>query len=136
MKKRSTTSLITLTVYALLLLALACSGGGKIKVGSNVAATWGESWYLAKVTAINTEKGEYDVTYADNTTGAVDTNNIKLIPDNAKFRVGDKVLAAWSGARLYAGTVNEIKDDGYMVKWDDGSDPTMVANGKLLKNWK
>lgn len=112
-------------------LALVACTGAKLKAGNNVIAKWGNDWYLAKVKAVSGTK--YDVHYDDGTDGTVESGEIKALPADPKLNVGDKVWASWGGAKLYSGTVKEVQAEGYLVEWDDGSDPSTVAKGKLAK---
>ena len=103
-----------------------------IKVGDNVAAEWmSDSWYLATVKKVS--DGNYDVDYADNTSGTVTKAQIKTLDKNLKLAVGDKVMAVWSNARFYAGVVQDLKEGGATIKWDDGSSPSFVELGKIYK---
>lgn len=123
-----------LSLLALAIAFASCSQkGNEIKVGDSVVATWGGSWYLAKTTAV--KDGKYDVLYGDNTSGTVSAEEIKAIPADPELKAGDKVMGAWSGAKLYEGTVTEAKPEGYLVTWTDGSAPSLVAKGYLLKKW-
>lgn len=117
----------------LLLFAFSCSGSkNSISVGSTVAAQWqGGTWYLAKVEGVEGDK--YKVLYDDGTDGMVSKGETHLIPKDQKLGVGDTVLGAWSGARLYSGKVKSAEEDGYLIEWDDGSEPSHVANDKVLK---
>ena len=101
-------------------------------VGMTVAAKWsGEQYYLAVIKTAKDDK--FDVEYADGTKGAVTSAEMKVIPATLTLAKGDKVLAVWSGAKFYPGTVEEAKATGALVKWDDGSAPSEVAFGKIMK---
>lgn len=121
-------------MFAVALLMLACSKKGGIPVGTSVAAMWGGStWYQAKVTAA--EGNRYHVTYSDNSAGTVDAEGIKVIPSDPVLQTGNKVMAIWGPTgKFYPGEVQEVKSEGFMVKWDDGSEPSLVAKGSLFKN--
>lgn len=105
----------------------------EIQAGAKVAAVWGtDSWYTATVSTV--KGNQYDVAYDDGTTGTVDAAGIKILPTDPQIGVGDSVMAAWQGgAKLYSGVVTEIQGDDYIVKWDDGSEPSPIAKGKILK---
>jgi hypothetical protein len=45
--------------------------------------------------------------------------------------VGARVLACWSGARMYPGTVTARTQNNYAVKWEDDSAPSEIARGKI-----
>ena len=101
-------------------------------VGMTVAAKWADNnFYLAEIKAINNDK--YDVAYADGDKYTVSVGDLKEIPPKPALKTGDKVLAVWDKARFYSGTVQEVKADGVLVKWDDGSTPSEVAFGKIIK---
>jgi len=103
-----------------------------VKVGDNVAAEWmPDSWYYATVKKVTGEN--YDVDYADGTSGTITRGHIKTLDKNLKLAVGDKVSAVWSGARFYAGAVQDLKEGGATIKWDDGSSPSFVELGKIYK---
>jgi phage antirepressor YoqD-like protein len=103
-----------------------------VKVGDNVAAEWmTDSWYLATVKKVTGDK--YDVDYADNTSGSVTLAQIKTLDKNLKLAVGDKVMAVWSNAKFYTGAVQDLKEGGATIKWDDGSSPSFVELGKIYK---
>ena len=99
--------------------------------GQSVAAKWGESsLYLATVTLV--EGDNVTVTYTDDgSSGTVPAADVQAIPETA-FAVGDRVLAVWSGGRFYPGEVTKVQGTMYTVKWDDGSDPSTVAAGKII----
>jgi len=101
-------------------------------VGSTVAAKWSDgNYYLAVISSISGES--YNVNYADGTTGSVTTADILAIPSTTNFSVGDKVIAVWSSARFYPGTIEQLTKGGAMVKWDDGSAASEVAFGQIIK---
>ena len=105
------------------------------QAGDTCAVKWtGDSWYLA--TIVSAVDNNYTVAYADgDKKSGVKNTEIKHIPKNPKFDVGAKVMAVWSGAKLYSGKVVEVGDKKWKVKWDDGSAPSWVDAGKILKAW-
>lgn len=132
MKKRRL--ILSLCICLGLVCALgACSSkdGDSIKVGKRVAAMFGSSWYLAKVTKINGDK--YDVHYDDGTDGTVEKTGIKVIPVDPKLKVGDKVMAVWGSAKFYDGEIQEVKDTGFVIKWSDGSAPSEVKKTEVIR---
>jgi len=102
-----------------------------LAAGQTVAATWTDgSLYLATVTAVDGDKAT--VTYTDDgSSKTVPAADVRAIP-SATFAVGDRVLAVWSGGRFYAGEVTKVEGTMYTVKWDDGSQPSGVAAGKII----
>ena len=49
------------------------------------------------------------------------------------LKAGNKVLAVWAGSKFYSGTIKEIKENGAVITWDDGTADSEVAFGKILK---
>ena len=88
-----------------------------------VAAKWsGEQYYLAVIKAANGTKG------------AVTSAEMKIIPAKLTLVKGDKVLAVWSaGGRFYTGIVEEPTATGARIKGDDGSAPSEVPFGRIIK---
>lgn len=99
--------------------------------GQTVAAKWTDGkLYLASVTAVDGKN--VTVTYADDgSSGKVPATDVRAIPDTT-FAIGDRVLAVYSGGRLYAGEVTKVEGTTYTVKWDDGSQPSTVEAGKII----
>jgi hypothetical protein len=133
--KKIKMSLVAVSAILFLVSAMAaqnCEAASKLAKGMTVAAKWtDDNYYLAKIKAVNGDK--YDVDYADGTKGTVTADQIKEIPAKPKLVKGDKVLAVWAGAKFYSGTVEEVKPNGAIVKWDDGSSPSLVTFGKIIK---
>lgn len=122
---------LLLTVFALALAGLGLVGCSSddlgYEVGDNVAAEWSDGYlYLSEVTEIDGEN--ITVTYLDDdTTGNLTTSQVLAIDEDAEWEVGDRCLAVWAVARFYSGTISEIDGDDYIVEWDDGSSPSLVA---------
>jgi hypothetical protein len=89
------------------------------------------NWYLANIRS--EDNGKYQVDYADGDKGEVTADQIRRIPLKPNLSVGDKVWAVWTRARFYSGRVTEVRGDGVVVRWDDGSSPSFVAFGKVRK---
>jgi len=103
------------------------------KIGDRVAADWHGSRYLAEVTGI-LANNTYKVRYFDNTNGDVPGQNMRKIPKKPKVAKGDSVLGAWQGKpKLYPGTLIEISDGKYKIKWNDGSTPSFVEANEIVK---
>ena len=101
--------------------------------GEIVAAKWGSSWYMAVIEGVE-EGGKFDVIYCDGTGGDdLVADDIKTIPTDPGLQVGDKVLGVWSGVQFFEGEVVEVCQLSYKVKWADGSSPSWVPAGKILK---
>jgi len=110
------------------------SGSGPFAKGNPVAAKCTDgSFYLA--TIVSDSSGTYKVDYDSGETGEVPATDLKALcasPENVK--TGDAVVASWnSSVKLYAGIVQEIQRNGVLVKWDDGSAPSLCPFGKFAK---
>jgi hypothetical protein len=122
--------IIVLTVSATFVFSQTAQAAAK---GQIVAAKWGgSSWYLAMITNVNGTS--YDVVYADgDAKQALPESELKPIPEDPQIKVGDKVLAVWSNAVFYPGTVTSAANLSYEVKWDDGTGTKWVPAGRILK---
>lgn len=100
--------------------------------GQTMAAKWTDgNWYLAKIESVS--GGRYNVLYADGDRGSVAQDQIQVIPMRPHLIAGERVLAVWSGAKFYSGIILEVRGNGAVVKWDDGSTPSLVEYGKILR---
>lgn len=109
-----------------------CKNEVKYTVGMTVAAKWTDNeFYLANITAVNGDKCSVD--YTDGSKGEVKIADLKQIAEKSELKVGDKVLAVWSGSKFYSGTIKEMKESGATITWDDGTADSEVAYGKILK---
>jgi hypothetical protein len=103
--------------------------------GQTVCAKWSGAYYHATVTAANGD--QWDVLYADGDRATLPGSDLHELPGDPALQPGDKVMAIWNnGTRFYSGEVVETCQLSYKVKWDDGSDPTWVPAGKILKNFE
>lgn len=100
----------------------------------NVCALYSNVWCEAKI--ISDENGEIKVKYYDGVEASLTPDEIKYPLEKEKIKAGDRVMAVWQKGSFYDGEVTEVKDDGAMVKWDDGSSPSLVAYGKIVKGSK
>jgi len=125
--------IIILFVFAISGVILhSCKSEPQFKVGMDVAAKWADNnYYLATISGIDGEK--YAIDYADGTKGEAIKADMKAFTEKDDLKTGDKVLAVWAGAKLYSGIVKEMKETSAMVAWDDGSAPSEIAYGKILK---
>lgn len=94
--------------------------GTAFKVGEKVIANWkkGDKWWGATVTAI--DGPAVTVTYEDGiveTLGSISVAHIPSAP--AKVKVGDKVVAKWSGGGYWNATVTELLGTKATVTWSD-----------------
>lgn len=100
--------------------------------GMTIAAKWSDNnYYLAVISKI--ENDIVNVNYTDGTEGSVTKSDLKVIPTTLNLNIGDKVLAVWAGSRFYPGTVEQVTTTGALVKWDDGSAPSEVLFGQIIK---
>lgn len=106
---------------------------GDIPVGSRVASKWADGNYWA-ATVTDSTGTTYKVKYDDGTNGTNTIDKLKLLSDTITLEKGDKVLAVWSSnGRFYDGVVQEVKTTSAIIQWDDGSAPSEVVLGKIIK---
>ncbi len=107
---------------------------GELPLGARVASKWADGNYFA-ATIIEISGSTYSVQYDDGTSGENPIANLIPLSEVITLNVGDKVLAVWSSAsgRLYEGTVQEVNSSSAVIKWDDGSDPSEVPFGSIVK---
>ena len=126
MKPFSSPGLCLAFLFASLLPALAADP----KVGDSVAAPWNDGgFYMATITRIS--NGEADLVYDDGDKLAVPVGKVRVLSREAGFKVGDHVLAAWKGARMYPGVVTAVTEATCTVKWDDGDAPQDVSKARM-----
>jgi hypothetical protein len=132
MKNKSTSLVLFLTFFSIFsVISYSATAIPKYAVGTTVCAKWSSSWYEAVITGIAGAK--YNVKYGDGATGTVTEAEIKLPSKKNEVKIGDKVLAVWTSVRYYEGTVNAVTADGCIVKWNDGSTPSLAKWGKVVK---
>lgn len=123
-----------ITIFAALLMVLVILSSNLFAFtkGQVVCAKWGGSYYLATITA---QKGvQWVVLYADGDTAALNEKDIRELPWDPKLKEGDTVWAVWNnGAKFFSGTVLEVCQLSYKVKWGDGSTPSWVPATKIIK---
>ena len=103
-----------------------------VAVGDVVAAQWTpSSLYLAEVTAVS-EDGMVTVKYLDDDSEAEVAEDEYIVIEEKEWAVGDQVLAVWSTAKFYSGTVESVEGDEYIIAWDDGDDPSAVTADKII----
>lgn len=105
-----------------------------MKTGDTVAAKWGQGgYYLARI--VGGSGDEYDVIYADGESGTLSPKEILPISPAGSTSIGDTVLAASQGSRMYSGVVVDKLDGGeaYSVQWDSGDEPSVVPADKIAK---
>lgn len=138
--------IFTVLMIAVLALALAgCTGGDEaatetsgdassaFAAGDMVAAEWGAgSLYLAEVMAVS-DDGMLTVKYVDDDTEDELTEDEVIAIEEKEWAVGDRVLAVWSVAKFYSGTIESADGDEYIVAWDDGSDPSAVTADMIIE---
>lgn len=55
-----------------------------------------------------------------------ETDKQTIVKPNAKFNVGETVVAKWTQNSFYEGKIEAITDANIKVKWNDGSNPSDV----------
>jgi hypothetical protein len=118
---------LTAVATALVLVGAGCGAASNFAVGDDVYSEWtSKSWYTASVTK-TCDKG-WEVKYDDGSTKC--NSEAELIMDKApkKAKVGDKVIAKWTGSAYYDATVDSINEDVYTVKYYDGVTYDVAAN--------
>jgi len=134
MLRKRTIALIAILALLLGSLSLVgCSSDDAVafEVGDTVAAEWDDGYlYLSEVTAV--DDTEITVTYLDDdTSGTLDATQVFMVEEK-EWEVDDRVLAVWSIARFYSGTVSAVEGSDYMVTWDDGSEPSLVTPDMII----
>lgn len=104
---------------------------GNFIVGETVCAAWSTSWYEAEIVSFT--DGIYQIIYSDKTQGNLTSDKLRKVLTKEEIKVGDKVLAVWTSGKYYVGTVKEIKADGAIIAWEDGSSPSLAKFGKIAK---
>jgi hypothetical protein len=105
--------------------------GGTFKVGDRVAAKFTDGrFYGGKVAAIDGDK--FEIGYDDGDKLTVGAGDLVKCAEPSELSAGQKVAAVWTNGLFYKGTLGEKKDDGWVVQWDDGSEPLVVAVGKIV----
>ncbi len=104
---------------------------GNFMVGETVCASWSTSWYEAEIVSFT--DGIYAVKYSDGSQGNLTSDKLRKVLTKDEIKVGEKVLAVWTSDKYYVGTVKEIKADGAIVAWEDGSSPSLAKFGKIAQ---
>ncbi|MCU0517167.1 MAG: hypothetical protein MUC60_09940 [Oscillatoria sp. Prado101] len=105
-----------------------------MKAGDTVAAKWGQDgYYLARI--VGGSGDEYEVIYAHGDSNTLSPKEIVPISPAGSTKIGDPVLAANEGSKMYSGVVVEKLDGGgaYSVQWDSGEEPSVVPADKIAK---
>lgn len=122
-----------LAALALTFGFVGCSKEDPYKVGTHVAAKWTDGDYWG-ATITGNSGGKYQVKYDDGTEGEVGEAELKSITPKEDIKVGDKVLAVWStNGKMYKGEVQELQATGAIIKWDDGSEPSLATYSNITK---
>lgn len=134
-------NILNLVVIALIAgIFASCNGSGEkktdnndteFKVGDAVCAKWSGSWLEAKIISINGDK--YKVKFYDDYEDLLPASDIKRVLKKSEIKKGDKVNAVWTSHTYYPGTVKEIQDDGAIIKWEDGSTPSLAKFGLIAE---
>ncbi len=103
----------------------------KLEVGTEVAACFESgNWFKGRIE--KSEDGEYLVVTNDGREAYLDKSKIKILSDNITVKVGEKIAALYGDEIFYGGTVQKLESGGVVVKWDDGTSPSFVANNKII----
>ncbi len=138
MKSKNFLKLFAIIFFAAIFAS--CNGSGdnktdnsdpEFKVGDAVCAKWSGSWLEAKIISINGDK--YKVKFYDDYEDLLSASEIKRVLKKSEVKKGDKVYAVWTSHKYYPGTVQELKDDGAIIKWDDGSNPSLAKYGLIAE---
>lgn len=120
------------SVLLIVFLSVLSSVVFALKPGQPVCAKWGGADYFATVVSLEGEK--VNVVYGDGDKAELNAGEVREIPWDPELKAGDPVLASWdNSAKLYTGTVIEVCQMSYKVKWDDGSAPSWVPATRILK---
>ncbi len=66
----------------------------------------------------------------------VKPENLFALRAGRKFAVGDKVLAAWKGSKMYSGVITAVNKETCRVKWDDGDERLDVPKNRMVPKGK
>ena len=100
------------------------------KVGDTVAAKWSDGgFYVGTVTGISGASA--NVLFDDGDKQTVPLAETMVLSKDADFKVGDHVIAAWKGAKMFPGVLTVVSVATCTVKWDDGDAPIEVAKGRM-----
>lgn len=109
----------------------------QFNIGDKIQARWkgGPAWYSGTIQDI--QNGKYFIKYDD---GDEEWTTVDLISrpiqtahnPNSKeplFKIGDRVNARWKGAEAwYSGTIQDVQNDKYFIKYDDGDEEWTTAD--------
>ena len=104
-------------------------------VGQAVAAKWRSGkWYSAAITGPGGKPGTFQILYDDGSKDqSLPPSRLRHLAQPGEVAVGDAVLAVWKTAQMWAGKVEDVNEQGAVVRWDDGSKPKRVPWGKFFK---
>lgn len=103
-------------------------------VGDHVAAQWKDARYYPGVVS-EVRGNECLIKWDDGDMPLyVSIQNIRSLPvvQTASYNVGDHVMATWKDSHMYPGVVAEVRGDMYLIRWDDGDEPMLVAKDKMV----
>jgi hypothetical protein len=121
--------LASMMLFVLLLSIIGCNSGSS--KNKEVCAKWSTGWYEATITSETADK--YHVVYYDKVEADLPKDEVRFPLKKEEIKVNDRVLAVWTSGTYYPGTVVELKEDGAMVQWDDGSSVSLAKYGKIAK---
>jgi len=116
--------------FAFFLATLLPTFAADPKVGDTVAAKWTDGgFYVGTVTGISGAGA--NVLFEDGDKLTVPPSDILVLSKDVAFKVGDHVIAAWKGAKMFPGVLTAVTEATCTVKWDDGDAPIDVAKGRM-----
>ncbi len=116
--------------FSLLVASLVSALAADPKVGDTVAAKWTDgSFYVGTITGLAADGA--NVLYEDGDKRTVPLAELTVLSKDTAFKVGDHVIAAWKGAKMFPGVLTAVNDGTCTVKWDDGDAPLDVAKGRM-----
>ncbi|MDZ4209665.1 MAG: tudor domain-containing protein [Candidatus Curtissbacteria bacterium] len=125
---------ITLGVLSAFLL-VACASA--FKTGDTVWAEWTpDSWWHATVDESCDKDGKkgWHVNFDDGDEGCYVAGEILHdVAPTANLAVGAQVIAYWTDTHFYAGEIMEVTEEGYRVKWTDGSERVVAFDQVVAK---
>lgn len=104
----------------------------RFRVGDSVAARHGRDWYIATIDSIR--NGTYRVTYGDGQKARLTARDLRETARARDLAIGDRVLAVrGAGPKMLAGVIHGIDAQGFTIKWNDGSMPSIVPPRLIAK---
>jgi hypothetical protein len=116
--------------FAFFLATLLPAFAADPKVGDTVAAKWTDGGFYVG-TVIGISGASANILFDDGDKLTVPPADILVLSKDVAFKVGDHVIAAWKGAKMFPGVLTAVTETTCTVKWDDGDAPIEVAKGRM-----